>query len=181
MRFVETAHPSIITLPGGRVLDNIGDMNGNQSNLTMADFADAMRTLKDIMLAPHFSLKEVITTSHSEIDNWPKEPETIQKLQLCCVNIFEKVRAHYGKPVRVNSGYRCPALNAKIGGSTTSQHMGVRQSTSRSTGLPMATSASGSKEISPTTNSSWSSTLWATPTPGGCTARLSLRAIAWRC
>jgi zinc D-Ala-D-Ala carboxypeptidase len=91
--------------------------------LTLADFAGAIRMRKDIMLTSHFSLKEVITTSHSEIDNWPTEPETIQKLQYCCVNILEKVRAHFGRPVRVNSGFRCPALNTTIGGSTTSQHM----------------------------------------------------------
>lgn len=86
-------------------------------------FAEAIRTREDIMLSPHFSLHEVLTTSHSDIDNWPTNPETIQKLQYCCVNVLEKVRDHYGKPVRVNSGYRSPALNKKIGGSTTSQHM----------------------------------------------------------
>lgn len=90
---------------------------------TMKDFADSIRTRRDIMLTPNFSLKEVITTSHSDIDNWPTEPETVQKLQYCCANILEKVRAHYGRPVRVNSGYRSPALNKRVGGSTTSQHM----------------------------------------------------------
>jgi zinc D-Ala-D-Ala carboxypeptidase len=104
-------------------LNYISDRNADGPKPTMEDFADAIRTRKDMMLTPHFSLKEMITTSHSEIDNWPSEPETIQKLHLCCVGILEKVRAHYGKPVRVNSGFRCPALNTKIGGSPTSQHM----------------------------------------------------------
>ena len=93
------------------------------SRSPLADFAEAIRTRSDIRLTPNFSLREVITTSHADIDNWPTEPETVQKLQYCCANILEKVRAQYGRPVRVNSGYRCPALNARIGGSTTSQHM----------------------------------------------------------
>lgn len=39
----------------------------------------------------------------------------IQKLQ--------KFREKIGKPVRINSAYRCPAYNAKIGGASDSRHM----------------------------------------------------------
>ena len=45
-----------------------------------------------------------------------------------CQYLLEKVRAllnqHYGCQVIVciNSGYRCPQLNAKVGGSSTSEH-----------------------------------------------------------
>ena len=87
------------------------------------DFAEVIRTRRDIALTPNFRLGEMVTTSHTDIDNWPTSPETIAKLQYCCANILEKVRAHFGKPVRVNSGFRSPALNKRIGGSTTSQHM----------------------------------------------------------
>jgi len=34
----------------------------------------------------------------------------------------EKVRAHFGKPVHINSGYRGPALNKAVGGASSSQH-----------------------------------------------------------
>jgi zinc D-Ala-D-Ala carboxypeptidase len=87
------------------------------------DFAEVIRTRRDIALTPHFRLSEMITTSHSDIDNWPTSPETIAKLQYCCTNILEKVRAHFGRPVRVNSGFRTLALNTRIGGATDSQHM----------------------------------------------------------
>jgi hypothetical protein len=39
-----------------------------------------------------------------------------------CENVLEKVRAHFGMPIYISSGYRCPRLNAKVGGVTTSQH-----------------------------------------------------------
>lgn len=35
---------------------------------------------------------------------------------------LEEVRAHFGKPVRVLSCYRSPAVNAAVGGSKTSAH-----------------------------------------------------------
>lgn len=38
------------------------------------------------------------------------------------VSILEQVRAHFGKPVNINSAYRTPAYNISIGGSSKSQH-----------------------------------------------------------
>jgi len=32
------------------------------------------------------------------------------------------VRDHFGKPVKINSGFRCPTLNQATGGSATSDH-----------------------------------------------------------
>lgn len=37
-------------------------------------------------------------------------------------NCFEPIREHLAKPIKVNSGYRSPAVNKRIGGATTSQH-----------------------------------------------------------
>lgn len=39
------------------------------------------------------------------------------------VNIFDAVRATWGKPIPVSSGYRCPHHNASIGGSPCSVHI----------------------------------------------------------
>ena len=36
--------------------------------------------------------------------------------------MLQPVRDHFGKPVTVNSGYRCPKLNKAIGSSSKSQH-----------------------------------------------------------
>lgn len=37
--------------------------------------------------------------------------------------ILDPLRAHLGRPVRITSGYRSAAVNARIGGSKTSAHM----------------------------------------------------------
>lgn len=37
-------------------------------------------------------------------------------------NVLQPLRDAYGKPININSGYRCPELNKKVGGVTTSQH-----------------------------------------------------------
>jgi uncharacterized protein YcbK (DUF882 family) len=37
--------------------------------------------------------------------------------------LLERIRAVYGKPIRINSAYRCSEHNLKIGGSPNSQHV----------------------------------------------------------
>ncbi|MER2511499.1 MAG: D-Ala-D-Ala carboxypeptidase family metallohydrolase [Nitrosomonas ureae] len=76
-------------------------------------------------LTPHFTLNELIRSSRASelgIDNTPPE-HVLSNLILLCTSILEPVRAHFDRPVRVNSGYRCLALNSAINGSQTSQHM----------------------------------------------------------
>ena len=38
-------------------------------------------------------------------------------------NVLRPLRDAWGKPLKVNSGYRCKALNAAVGGVPTSQHV----------------------------------------------------------
>ena len=38
------------------------------------------------------------------------------------VAYIQKIRSHFGVPVTINSGYRCPTHNKRIGGSTNSYH-----------------------------------------------------------
>lgn len=37
---------------------------------------------------------------------------------------LEGIRALYGRPITINSGYRCPRHNAEVGGVTPSEHSG---------------------------------------------------------
>lgn len=78
-----------------------------------------------MQLSPNFSLNEMIrsnTASRLGISNMP-DPSGILRLVAVCTNILEPVRAHFGKPVRVNSGYRSLELNAHVPGSAKrSQH-----------------------------------------------------------
>ena len=39
------------------------------------------------------------------------------------VDILQKIRKHFGKAVNINSGYRTPPYNKKVGGATYSQHL----------------------------------------------------------
>jgi zinc D-Ala-D-Ala carboxypeptidase len=66
-------------------------------------------------ISEHFTLEELIrsdTGTRLGIDNTP-EQNYIDNLKLLCDNILEPIRAHFGV-VRVNSGYRCLALNMAI-------------------------------------------------------------------
>ena len=38
-------------------------------------------------------------------------------------NVLQPLRDAWGKPIHINSGYRCPALNKAVGGVPTSQHV----------------------------------------------------------
>ena len=49
-------------------------------------------------------------------------PTEIDNLRVLCEEVLQKVRDHYGMGVKVNSGFRHPLVNAKVGGSTTSDH-----------------------------------------------------------
>ena len=39
------------------------------------------------------------------------------------VTILQAIRSHFNKPVTINSGYRTPEYNKKVGGATQSQHL----------------------------------------------------------
>ena len=39
-----------------------------------------------------------------------------------CTNVLEPLREHFGKPIKINSGYRSAALCRAIGSKSTSQH-----------------------------------------------------------
>lgn len=49
--------------------------------------------------------------------------EILHNLDLLVEHVLDPLREAYGKPIIVNSGYRCKELNEKIGGSKTSRHM----------------------------------------------------------
>lgn len=77
-----------------------------------------------MQLSPHFTLAELTRSPTAErrgISNRPT-PEHIENMKNVCEKILEPVRAHFGKPVRINSSYRSPDLNKAIGGASKSQH-----------------------------------------------------------
>ena len=75
-------------------------------------------------LTANFSLHELTkseTALRMGFDNTPGEAET-EALRLLAEKVLQPVRYHYGKGVKVNSGFRSPESNAAVGGSKTSDH-----------------------------------------------------------
>jgi len=61
------------------------------------------------------------TAIRKGIDNQPNTPE-IQNLIRLCNAVLQPLRVALGFPIHISSGYRCPFLNAAIGGARSSQH-----------------------------------------------------------
>ena len=83
--------------------------------------------MKDnILLTPHFSLKEMTesqTAKEHGIDNRPT-PEVVENLKRLCQHTLEPLREKLGLPIIITSGYRTKELNDIIvHASRKSQHL----------------------------------------------------------
>jgi uncharacterized protein YcbK (DUF882 family) len=76
---------------------------------------------KTMHLSEHFKLGEVTKSKHIEINNIPSHV-AIENLKRVC-GWLEVLRARAKTPIVINSGYRSPELNKKVGGSPTSNHL----------------------------------------------------------
>lgn len=61
------------------------------------------------------------TATAKGIDNTPTQ-EVIDNLTKLIEAVLDPLRKWYGKPIHINSGYRCSALNEAVGGAKNSQH-----------------------------------------------------------
>lgn len=74
-------------------------------------------------MAIYFTIEEMTKSQTAKlyhIDNTPTEEvaENLKKVMY----ILDMVRVHIGKPILVNSGYRCKKLNEMVGGVQKSMH-----------------------------------------------------------
>lgn len=77
-------------------------------------------------LTQHFLLSEFTrseTASRLGIDNSVTDPQVISNLKRLCEKVLEPLRERFNVPVVINSGYRCPRLNAAVGGVRASRHL----------------------------------------------------------
>ena len=72
-------------------------------------------------LSEHFVLGEFTKSNHPEVYNIPSHV-AIENMKRIC-GWLEVLRDRYGQPVIINSGYRSPQLNKKVGGVSTSNHV----------------------------------------------------------
>jgi hypothetical protein len=72
-------------------------------------------------LSPNFTLAELTVTDHREFDNSPTQEE-ISNLQRLAQLLEQVKEAIGGKPVMINSAFRCKQVNDAVGSKDTSQH-----------------------------------------------------------
>lgn len=73
----------------------------------------------------YFTIAELCKSEAADrlgIDNRCKK-EYVVNMTALVDNILDPLRESYGKPITVNSGFRCPVLNKAVKGSVTSDHM----------------------------------------------------------
>ncbi|HHV41964.1 MAG TPA: DUF882 domain-containing protein [Clostridiaceae bacterium] len=81
-----------------------------------AEYTPHIQTLgkgiNDVNLAPNFKLREFECKHCGTVKI---DPELVRRLQV--------MRDEIGKPIIINSGYRCPEHNRAVGGAAGSQHL----------------------------------------------------------
>lgn len=73
----------------------------------------------------YFTIKELCKSStaiQKRIDNTPNS-EIVNNLKQLVDQVLDPLRKRYGKPIKVNSGYRCEQLNKAVKGAANSQHI----------------------------------------------------------
>lgn len=81
-------------------------------------------TINTEIKSEFFTLAELTkseTAARHKIDNTPPAA-IIKNLQYGVDMVLDPLRRLYGKPIKINSGYRCPQLNKLVGGVTNSWH-----------------------------------------------------------
>lgn len=76
-------------------------------------------------MGKYFTVNELCksdTARLRDIDNTPNAIQ-ISNMEELIKNVLDPLREAYGKPINVNSGFRCPALNKAVGGAKNSEHM----------------------------------------------------------
>lgn len=84
----------------------------------------------EIKLSKNFTLDEMCKSKKLKelrkkglkITNAPS-PKEIANLKALCENVLQPLRDFMGEPIIINSGYRSPELNRKVGGVNGSQHV----------------------------------------------------------
>ena len=77
------------------------------------------------MISKHISTAEATesaTALRLGIKNVPNEVE-LEAMKYVSENLFEPIREWYNSPIKINSFYRCLALNKAVNGSKTSGHV----------------------------------------------------------
>ena len=76
------------------------------------------------MISKHITIEEATnspTALRLKINNEPNEAQ-LEAMKIVAERCFEPLREWYGKPIKINSFFRCEELNKAVGGAKNSQH-----------------------------------------------------------
>jgi hypothetical protein len=77
-------------------------------------------------ITDNFTLEELLrstTAARNHISQSEPPYSVVIALTKLCVNVLQPLREHYGEPLIISSGYRCPLVNKLVGGVHNSQHI----------------------------------------------------------
>jgi hypothetical protein len=76
-------------------------------------------------ISKNFTLEEFTASATAKAKGITNVPSTQQVVNLCALvhNVLQPLREAMGHEIKIGSGYRCPRLNAAVGGVSNSQHM----------------------------------------------------------
>lgn len=77
------------------------------------------------MISKHITIEEATqspTALRMGIKNFPNNDE-LEAMKYVAENLFEPIREWYNAPIKINSFFRCVALNKAVKGSLTSGHV----------------------------------------------------------
>ena len=87
-------------------------------------------------LSEHFVLGEFTRSKYPEVYNIPSHEAIANLANLC--TWLEVLREKASQPIIINSGYRSPQLNRKVGGAPTSNHLTGCAADIRTNGMEQA-------------------------------------------
>lgn len=74
-------------------------------------------------LSPNFTLQELTHSDAAVRQGWENNPDANEINNLTrLAELLEQVRTLLGKPIMINSGYRCKQVNDSVGSKDSSQH-----------------------------------------------------------
>ena len=96
----------------------------------------------NFQITEHFSFYEMTKTCHTDLLDENRrlarrDKSLMGAAEALCRTLLEPIREHYDKPVIIVSGYRYPALNDRVEGVETSQHLHFQAADFYVEGVPL--------------------------------------------
>ena len=90
-------------------------------------------------LSRFFELSEMTFSKTARDEGIPNQPGAaqIESLRALCTAVLDPLRESIGQAIKINSGFRGPELNRRVGGESSSQHLEGKASDIQAPGVPV--------------------------------------------